>query len=443
MTLTSTNVDELTLVALGGSISATTAIAVVTMLRSGNDTAATYRAQRQFALPAIGAVAAVIVLLAIPASASNAATQGWRAPMLAGLAVLVVGIPAAVLLPPAVDVLRRDVRRRRSPAARAASRPAEWRDGGAISLSVCNVTKRYASGFLALHRVSFELTPGVIGLLGPNGAGKTTLLRIMTGLLTPTRGRVLYRGVAVGTSNLADYRRLIGFLPQEFNAYAGLTASDFLDFWALERGITGMRERHATVDRLLETVGLSQDATRRVRDFSGGMRQRIGIARALIGDPPLLIVDEPTTGLDLESRNRFRDLLGLLSTDRIVVLSTHIAGDVEATASRILLLVLGSLRFDGTAGALIERARGNVFEAVVGERDARALAARYRLTTRQRTAGGIRVRGVAPTATLLPGEAVEPTLEEAYLAAVGGERALNTSGFSFLFERRPPDVRKR
>src|SRR6185503_19881789 len=171
------------------------------------------------------------------------------------------------------------------------------------------------------------LEPGIIGLLGPNGAGKTTLLRIMTGLLMPTRGQLRYRDIVVGPNNLAEYRRLIGFLPQEFNAYAGLTAADFLDFWALERGITDARTRRADVERLLDVDGLGQDANRRVRDFSGGMRQRIGIARALLGDPPLLVVDEPTTGLDLESRNRFRDLLGSLAAERIIILSTHIAGD--------------------------------------------------------------------------------------------------------------------
>jgi ABC-2 type transport system ATP-binding protein len=436
MQFAAANVDELTLLAMGGAICCTTAIGVVALLRAGEQTRAAYESQRRFSTPTLLAIAAIFVLLAVPASAPAAVTDGWRAPLLASLAVLGIGIPAALLVGPASGFVARDLRRRRTPVARAASHPEEWRDAPPL-LTIRNVTKIYggiyAGGFRALQRVSFDLRPGIIGLLGPNGAGKTTLLRVMTGLLLPTRGQVLYRGVPVGPDNLAEYRRLIGFLPQEFNAYAGLTAFDFLDFWALERGMTDIGARREEVERLLALVGLADDIKRRVRDFSGGMRQRIGIARALLGDPPLLVVDEPTTGLDLESRNRFRDLLGTLAADRIIILSTHIAGDVEATASRILLLAKGTLRWDGTPDQLIARARGRVFDLVVAESEVRALTHQFRVTTRHRVAGGIHVRGVVPAGATLPGAAAEPTLEEAYLAEVAGDRAMRASGFAFLF----------
>ena len=433
MKFASANVDELTLLAMGGALCCTTAAGVVALLRAREETRAAYQSQRRFANATLLSVAVVVVLLAVPAFAPAAASDGWRAPLVASLAVLVVGIPAALLLGPAIGFVTRDLRRRRTPVARAASHPEEWRDAVPM-LTIRNVTKHYAGGFRALHRVSFELSPGIVGLLGPNGAGKTTLLRVMTGLLLPTRGQVLYRGVAVGPDNLAEYRRLIGFLPQEFNAYAGLTAFDFLDFWALERGMTDVRARRAEVEKLLDVVDLSEDANRRVRDFSGGMRQRIGIARALLGDPPLLVVDEPTTGLDLESRNRFRDLLGTLAADRIIILSTHIAGDVAATASRILLLTNGTLRWDGTSDGLIARARGRVFDVVVSESEARMLTHSFRVTTRHRVAGGIHVRGVIPAGADAPGPLAEPTLEEAYLAEVAGDRTLRASGFAFLFQ---------
>jgi ABC-type multidrug transport system ATPase subunit len=321
---------------------------------------------------------------------------------------------------------------RRMRVGHAIAHPAAWRqDDVANTLSVRSLSKTYAGGFRALRHVSFDLTPGVIGLLGPNGAGKTTLLRTLTGLLLPTRGQIVFRGVSVTPDNLADYCRFVGFLPQEFNAYSGLTAAQFLDYWMIERGIADSVERSREIERLIALVDLTGHANRRVRDYSGGMRQRIGIARALIGDPPLLVVDEPTTGLDIESRARFRDLMHTLAKDRVVILSTHIAGDVEDTASRILLIVKGTLRWDGTPDALIARARGRVFETLVTEADARAMSRRYRITTRVRTASDIRIRGVVRMDEELPGPAAEPNLEEAYLAEAS-EGQVRLGSFSFL-----------
>jgi len=402
LTIAGAQLDELTLLAAGGALCAVVARAVAAM-REQN----AYRALRRNAAATMVSVIATATMLIV------AARDPWRAPLLAAAAALLGGVPAAIILPGAIAAVARDLRARRRPP------PAPE---GPPRLAVRNVTKVYAGGVRALHRISFDLEPGVIGLLGPNGAGKTTLLRILTGLLQPTRGGVSWRGAPID-------RAAIGFLPQEFNAYGGLTAEQFLAYWALERGIT------APIDELLALVGLEKHATRRVRDFSGGMRQRIGIARALLGDPPLLIVDEPTTGLDVEARLSFRELMSRLARDHIVILSTHIASDLESTASRLLLLARGTLRFDGTAEALIARARGRVFESVVSDAEARALTQRTRVTTRVRVAGGVRVRGVAAEDDPLPGAAVEPTLEEAYLSEVAAGGRMRGGSFAFVFER--------
>jgi ABC-type multidrug transport system ATPase subunit len=426
----SAQLDEMTLLATGAALCCVTAMAVVTLLRIGGSVVRTYRFVRGHAGAIAIATLAGGTLLVVAATCRSAIGDAWRAPLLAAAAVIVAGMPAALFLPSAIDLLLRDVARRRGAGARAAAHPAEWREERLVPhLSVRNVTKVYAGGFRALHRVSFELTPGVIGLLGPNGAGKTTLLRVLTALLRPTRGAIAWSGNAVRGENIAEFRRFVGFLPQKFNAYAGLTAAQFLDFWALERNIDSPRARREQIEKLLTVVGLSEHANRRVRDFSGGMRQRIGIARALLGDPPLLIVDEPTTGLDIEARRRFRDLLRALAPNRIIILSSHIAGDVEGTAARLLLLVGGELRWDGPIEGLLSRARGRVFEMTVSNRDLRVLADEYRITTRVRVRGGIRIRGVAAEGQALPGAEADPSLEEAYLAEVSSG-ALRRSAFA-------------
>jgi ABC-2 type transport system ATP-binding protein len=434
--LTHGNVDESVLLAMAAALCCVTANSTLALARS-HTIAAAYATFRDSAAPAVAAAVAGGCILLLPAISPAALRDGWRAPLVAASVVLIVGGGTGNLIVTALVLLEQEGRRRLSPQARAMRRPAAWSDVNALPrLSVRNVTKVYASGFRALHRISFDIEPGIIGLLGPNGAGKTTLLRILAGLLLPTRGQVLLHGVPVTPQNLADYRRLIGFLPQEFNAYAAFTAEQFLDYWAIERGISSPADRTELVENLLAAVDLSGATNRRVRDFSGGMRQRIGIARALIGDPPLLIVDEPTTGLDIEARSRFRGLMRAIARHRIVLLSTHIASDVEAAASRLLLLDHGILRYDGPTEVLIQRARGRVFEAVVSEAEARELTRMYRVTTRVRVVSGIRIRAVVPTGDPLGGAAVEPTLEEAYLAAVEHDNTRRVRAFAFLSELR-------
>jgi len=390
-------------------------------------------------LPWIAAlIPAVVVLLAGPTPWAEAGRQPWETPLRAAALAAGMALLAAVTALPALLHIGLLVRHRDPEAERRRRHPIPWREpalsASPPTLAVRRLTKEYGkkSGerdqtVRALSAVSFQLEPGIVGLLGPNGAGKTTLLRILTGLLEPTRGQVLYRGARVLPENRSHYRRAIGFLPQEFNAYDQLTVEGFLDYWALERGLHDSRQRRREIEQLLETVDLAEHAGRRVRDLSGGMRQRAGIARALLGSPPILIVDEPTTGLDIESRDAFRRTLLAAAGERIVLFSTHIASDVDAAASRILLLHRGRLRFDGTPGELIARAQGRVCTALLTDGELKDFSHRYRITARVRTLEGIRVRAVLPPDTeevtgvlpgALPGKPVTPSLEEAYLAEI-------------------------
>ena len=382
------------------------------------------------------------LVLFLPALGADAARHPWVGPLRIGAVAAAVAQASALLLLPVLVTGIASWRGQRTPAARAARRPAAWVEPSRPRLEARSLVKVYPlprplgeraraaasrftlsptareprRGVRALDRVSFTLEPGIVGLLGPNGAGKTTLLRLLTGLLAPSRGGVRFAEVGVDVANLAAYRARVGFLPQGFDAYPELTAAAFLDHWARERGLRDPAARRLEVERLLAAVGLAEHAGRRVHDFSGGMRRRVGIACALLGAPPVLIVDEPTTGLDLEARRRFRDTLRTIAADRIVVFSTHIASDVESLATRLLLLDGGRLRFDGSPAALVARARGRVFEAVVDDEELQAMARRHRLTSRVRELAGVRVRAVVAAGETLPGAPVEPNLEEAYLA---------------------------
>jgi ABC-2 type transport system ATP-binding protein len=433
------SVDELTLFAIAAAVCWVSALGSATALRSvrASSQAILRATVRQWTPAAGGALVAGLLLVGTGLSGDRV-DDVWSNPLLAAGVVASGGGLAAALLPAAMLMTARDVRRRTTGEARRRRSPEAWRDPHEPTITVRSLSKRYRSGFVALRRINFELGPGITGLLGANGAGKTTLLRILCGLLSPSRGRILFCGVPVEPENQTRYRQSVGFLPQEFNAYPGFTAAQFLDHWALERGISSSAVRDEEVGRALAAVRLEKEAGRRVRDFSGGMRQRIGIARALLAAPPLLIVDEPTTGLDIESRQQFREIIRDLGRERLIILSTHLTADVEAVAGRLLLLHRGVLRFDGPPSLLVESARGSAFEAVVDEGEARRLSRIHRLTARVRVRGGIRLRGVTAIGESAPGALVEPTLEEAFLTELQhADRASGHAarGFSFLSNR--------
>jgi ABC-2 type transport system ATP-binding protein len=289
-------------------------------------------------------------------------------------------------------------------------------------LTIEAVSKTYGRHTTALADVSLELAPGVVGLLGPNGAGKSTLMRILATISHPSKGRVGWNGVDIaGRPN--ELRRVLGYLPQDFGVYPNLTAREFLAYLAAVRGLAPATATRR-IDELLALVNLTDVRDRPLGSFSGGMRQRVGIAQALLNDPELLIVDEPTVGLDPEERVRFRNLLVDLAGRRIVLLSTHIVSDVEATASRIAVLAGGRLLADGSVDTLLAAVAGQVWEWTVDAASLPALEQRHQLTAKVRRGDGVRVRAVAASAPAADAVAVEPGLEDAYLALLASRAAL-------------------
>nr|WP_184080799.1 ATP-binding cassette domain-containing protein [Nocardiopsis mwathae] len=236
-----------------------------------------------------------------------------------------------------------------------------------MDIRVSGLTKAFRGGVRALDGVDLAVGGGVLGLLGGNGAGKTTLMRVLSGVLRPSAGRVTVGGHDLATaSGRRAAQHSTGYLPQELTPYPDLTGWEFLDYMALLKGIGDRRARRAQIEELLVQVGLAERADRRIATYSGGMRRRIGIAQSLLGDPGLLVVDEPTAGLDPEERLRFRSLLASLGRERTVVLSTHILDDVAQSCPRAAVLRGGRLVFHGAVSELTAVGRGRVYEVPVG-----------------------------------------------------------------------------
>ena len=274
----------------------------------------------------------------------------------------------------------------------------------------------YKGGHTALENVDLALGTGLFGLLGPNGAGKSTLMRIICTLLVPTKGTATVYGHDV-TRERREVRELIGYLPQEFGAWRHHRAEEVLDTLARLSGLSNRKERRRRVAETLQMVGLDGVADRKVKKLSGGMVRRLGVAQALVHEPQVLIVDEPTVGLDPEERMRFRQLMSQLGRDRTILLSTHIVADLGAGCKEMALLDGGCIEFQGPPAELLQRAMGNVFEVTASAAEAERVEADYEIVSRAVSGSDITLRGV--TASGLPDRAnpVEsPTLEEAYLA---------------------------
>jgi ABC-type multidrug transport system ATPase subunit len=235
-----------------------------------------------------------------------------------------------------------------------------------MDIRIHGLTKVYRGRVEALRGIDLAIGPGLFGLLGPNGAGKTTLIRVLAGIVRPTRGSLTIDGMDGTTARgRAAVKRRLGYLPQELGLYPDLSAREFLDYIALLKGLDDRTARQQRVATLLEMVGLTAVAGRRLKTFSGGMKRRVGIAQALLNDPQLVIVDEPTAGLDPEERIHFRNLLADLGQERSVVLSTHIVDDVAQTCRELAVLNSGTLLFHGTVTELLRQAQGHVWRVTL------------------------------------------------------------------------------
>lgn len=293
-------------------------------------------------------------------------------------------------------------------------------------LKITELNKTYASQIQALKGISLEFPPGVFGLLGPNGAGKTTLMKIVATLLEPDSGSVEMNGVDL-IARKDQARRMLGYLPQEFGLYPTLTAEQMLDYFAKLKGVTDKNQRRALIDALLERVNLSAARKQRLGGFSGGMRQRLGIAQALIGEPELLIVDEPTAGLDPEERVRFHNLLSETASEKaVVILSTHIVSDVSNLCSRMAIIRRGTILISCTPREAIDQLEGSVWEATVPRDKVSTLKSRCQVISSQMFDGMVRLRVISKAGR--PSEEFTPTppaLEDYYFDLVSQPESAN------------------
>ncbi len=292
-----------------------------------------------------------------------------------------------------------------------------------MQLLIDSVGKQYPGKVWGLQNVSLQLRPGVLGLLGPNGAGKSTLMRILATVTRPTRGRVLWNDCDI-LSSPDTLRTVLGYLPQDFGIYPHLTAFEFLEYLAAVKGLDASCSRRR-IDELLSVVNLREVRDRPLGGFSGGMRQRVGIAQALLNDPQLLIVDEPTAGLDPEERVRFRNLLSELSGERIVILSTHIVSDVEAVATDIAILGHGQLLAHDSPEALLAAISGRVWEIVVPSAALPGIQQQHLISSTAHRSDGVHARIVSNTPPMRQAQPLEPTLEDAYLAATANRQSVS------------------
>ena len=285
-----------------------------------------------------------------------------------------------------------------------------------MNLVIDGVSKLYRGKVWGLKEFSLTLSPGILGLVGPNGAGKSTLMRILATITKPTEGTVTWNHTDI-VQQPDMLRDVLGYLPQDFGVYPNLNAVEFLEYMAALKGLDSRAARQR-IEQLLQVVNLVDARKRPLGDYSGGMKQRVGIAQALLNDPQLLIVDEPTAGLDPEERVRFRNLLSDLSGERIVILSTHIVSDVEASATQIALIREGRLIRCETPEALLHSVEGKVWEWTVPSPELTAVREHHLISNTVRQSDGVHVRAVAEAAPSPGAQPVPPRLEDAYLYVV-------------------------
>ncbi len=284
-----------------------------------------------------------------------------------------------------------------------------------MQIRIENLNKIYKGGSYALKNLNLEIPNGMFGLLGPNGAGKSTLMRILVTLMKPTSGKVYFNDYEL-SKNRREIRKMLGYLPQDFSFFSKLKTYEFLDYTARLSGMKNAAARRTAVEQMLEEVGLFEARDRNANNLSGGMKRRLGIAQALINDPQVIIVDEPTTGLDPEERIRFRNLLSTISTrDVIIILSTHIVGDISSTCHDMALLNRGNLAFSGSPEDLVKEAEGNVWQIQATESEYLEINEKYPVISTIPIDGGWEVQVVSPEINGYQGKQIAPNLEHAYV----------------------------
>lgn len=290
-----------------------------------------------------------------------------------------------------------------------------------MELKLDRVTKNYGSK-IACDRISLTLTKGVYGLLGANGAGKTTLMRMMCGVLSPTSGSISYDGIDVSRE---EYRDVLGYLPQDFGYYPEFTAQDFMMYIAALKGLPKPKAKAKTAE-LLELVSLKNEAKKKIKTFSGGMKQRLGIAQAMLNDPKILVLDEPTAGLDPKERVRFRNLISRMGADRIILLSTHIVSDIEHIADTILVMKSGQLMHSGSLDEIIGVIKGKVWECTVVQDIADMLTEKHPVINTRNAYEGVLLRLVCDEKPCENAVNADATLEDLYLYYFSGEERTDT-----------------
>ncbi|WP_346855600.1 ABC transporter ATP-binding protein [uncultured Draconibacterium sp.] len=284
-----------------------------------------------------------------------------------------------------------------------------------MHIKIENLNKVYKGGSYAVNNLNLEIPNGMFGLLGPNGAGKSTLMRILVTLMKPSSGKVYFNELEL-SKNRREIRSMLGYLPQDFSFFSKLKTYEFLDYAARLSGMKNSAQRRTAVEQMLEEVGLFEARDRNANKLSGGMKRRLGIAQALINDPKIIIVDEPTTGLDPEERIRFRNLLSTISTrDVIIILSTHIVGDISSTCDNMALLNTGKLAFSGSPEQLIKEAEGNVWQIEATEKEYMEINEKYPVISTIPIDGGWEVQVVAAEINGYQGKQIAPNLEHAYV----------------------------
>jgi ABC-2 type transport system ATP-binding protein len=294
-----------------------------------------------------------------------------------------------------------------------------------MQLTIESLSKTYANGVQAVKNVSLTLQQGMFGLLGPNGAGKSSLMRTIATLQEADEGSIFLDGLDV-LNQKTELRQLLGYLPQEFGVYPKISAEQMLDHIAQLKGVMHKGERKELINYLLEKVNLSNDKKKNLGTYSGGMKQRFGIAQALMGNPKLIIVDEPTAGLDPAERNRFYNLLSELGENTIVILSTHIVEDVSTLCSNFAIIYEGEVLYTGTPDTAVNELKGKIFSKAIKKSEVEQYKTNYKVISTQLKAGELFIRIYAETGSVNSFVPALPDLEDVYFSNISKKTDVNT-----------------